>query len=226
MAKATAAKSDLSGFNRRQTTSSAMRLLAAAVAGVAAGVVVGAVWGWALLPLVAWVVASAVFLLWTWTAVWPLDGPDTKRLSQREDPSQALADVVLVFAAVAALLAVALVIFRSSQDTGVAAAARIILGVLAVAGAWAVLHTTFSLKYTREYYRDPAGGISFNQDDLPASRDFAYVAFTIGMTFQVSDTNLSTSRIRSLALRHALLAYLFGAVIIAVTINLLAGLSG
>jgi uncharacterized membrane protein len=226
MAKPTASRPNLSGFNRRQTTSSGMRLLAAAVTGVVAGGAVGAVWGWAFLPLVAWVVASGVFLLWTWTALWPLDGPDTELLAQREDPSQALADVVLVIAAVAALLAVALVISRSSQDHGVAAAARTVLGVLSVAGAWAVLHTTFTLKYTREYYRAPAGGISFNQDDLPASRDFAYLAFTIGMTFQVSDTNISTCRIRSLALRQALLAYLFGAVIIAVTINLLAGLSG
>jgi uncharacterized membrane protein len=197
----------------------------AAVSGVTVGVAVGAIWSWTFLPLAAWVFAVAVFLLWTWTAVWPLDGPATKRLAQREDPSLALADVVLLFAAVAALLAVALVIFRSGQDHGSAATARTVLGVISVAGAWAVLHTTFTLKYAREYYRAPQGGISFNQDDPPGYRDLAYLAFTIGMTFQVSDTNIETSRVRALALRHALLSYLFGAVIIAVTINLLAGLS-
>jgi len=55
--------------------------------------------------------------------------------------------------------------------------------------------------------------------------DFAYLAFTIGMTFQVSDTDLQTSALRRIALRHMLVSYLFGAVIIAVTINLLAGLT-
>jgi uncharacterized membrane protein len=132
---------------------------------------------------------------------------------------------VVVFAAVAAMLSVALVIFGSSQDSGTAAAGRTILGVISVAGAWAVLHTTFTLKYARAYYGDHVGGINFNQDEPPAYRDFAYLSFTLGMTFQVSDTNIETSPIRALALRHALLSYLFGAVIIAVTINLLAGLS-
>jgi uncharacterized membrane protein len=59
----------------------------------------------------------------------------------------------------------------------------------------------------------------------PVWSDFAYLAFTIGMTFQVSDTDLQTSALRRIALRHMLVSYLFGAVIIAVTINLLAGLT-
>ncbi|MDQ1394509.1 MAG: hypothetical protein QOF30_3486, partial [Acidimicrobiaceae bacterium] len=53
---------------------------------------------------------------------------------------------------------------------------------------------------------------------------FAYLAFTIGMTYQVSDTNLTSQEIRRTALRHGLLSYLFGTVIIAATINLAAGL--
>jgi uncharacterized membrane protein len=66
--------------------------------------------------------------------------------------------------------------------------------------------------------------VDFNEDDAPDYRDFAYLAFTIGMTFQVSDTTLQTSEIRRTALRHALLSYVFGAVVIATTINLVAGL--
>jgi uncharacterized membrane protein len=77
----------------------------------------------------------------------------------------------------------------------------------------------------REYYRDGGGGISFNTDGRPCYSDFAYVAFTIGMTFQVSDTDLQSNVLRRLALRHMLLSYLLGAVIIAVTINLIAGLA-
>jgi uncharacterized membrane protein len=67
--------------------------------------------------------------------------------------------------------------------------------------------------------------VDFNQDAPPRYTDFAYMAFTIGMTFQVSDTQLTSAEVRAAALRHALLSYLFGSVILAATINLLAGLA-
>jgi uncharacterized membrane protein len=69
------------------------------------------------------------------------------------------------------------------------------------------------------------GGVDFNAEGAPCYIDFAYLALTIGMTFQVSDTNLKTTNIRRTALRHALLSYAFGTLIIATTINLIAGLT-
>jgi uncharacterized membrane protein len=69
------------------------------------------------------------------------------------------------------------------------------------------------------------GGVSFNQHDPPGYLDFAYLAFTIGMTFQVSDTDIRSSAIRATALRHALLSYLFGAVILATSVNFVVSLS-
>ena len=66
--------------------------------------------------------------------------------------------------------------------------------------------------------------MDFNQDEDPTYRDFAYLAFTIGMTYQVSDTNLTDGRIRATALRHALLSFVFGTAIIATMINVVAGL--
>ena len=90
--------------------------------------------------------------------------------------------------------------------------------------AWAVVHTVFSLRYADLYYEGEPGGIDFNEDDPPSYSDFAYLAWTIGMTFQVSDTDLKTQAIRRTALRHGLLSYMFGALIIATTINLIAGL--
>ena len=74
------------------------------------------------------------------------------------------------------------------------------------------------------YYAEPIGGIDFTQEPDPTYRDFAYVGFTIGMTFQVSDTDIGKSTIRTAVLRHALLSFVFGSVILAITINLLAGL--
>jgi uncharacterized membrane protein len=214
-----------SSMNRRQSARSGARLLISVVVGLLAGLPVGATLGWGFLPLVGWVAAAAVFLAWTWTAIWPLDAEDTRRLSQREDPSGPLADVLLLATAVAAMLAVVTVIFRANHASGTAEPLRLALGIASVVGAWAVVHTVFTLKYARLFYRATPGGMSFHQDGTPGYRDFAYVAFTVGMTFQVSDTDITESQIRATVLRHALVSFVFGAVIIAVTINLVAGLS-
>jgi uncharacterized membrane protein len=98
------------------------------------------------------------------------------------------------------------------------------LGVGSVIISWAVVHTIFTLRYARLYYLDVDGGVDFHQLGAPRFSDFAYMAFTIGMTFQVSDTEVNTPTFRAYILRHALLSYLFGTVIVALTINLLAGL--
>jgi uncharacterized membrane protein len=87
------------------------------------------------------------------------------------------------------------------------------------------VHTLFTLRYAELYYTGPDGGVDFNEGNPPRYVDFAYLAFTIGMTFQVSDTDIRAYPIRATALRHALLSYLFGAVVLASTVNLLAGLS-
>jgi uncharacterized membrane protein len=90
--------------------------------------------------------------------------------------------------------------------------------------SWTVVQTLFTFHYARLYYSHPAGGIDFNQEAPPRYADFAYLAFTVGMTFQVSDTALHSSALRAATLRQALLSYLLGAVILATTINLVAGL--
>jgi uncharacterized membrane protein len=84
----------------------------------------------------------------------------------------------------------------------------------------------FALAYARLYYAAPRGGVDFNEKDPPDYRDFAYLSFTIGMTFQVSDTALKSKAVRRTALRHALLSYAFGAGIIGATINLIATITG
>jgi uncharacterized membrane protein len=98
--------------------------------------------------------------------------------------------------------------------------------VLSVAVSWFLVHTLFCLRYAVLYYTGEDGGISFNQKQPPRYVDFAYFAFTIGMTFQVSDTDVTDSEVRSTALRHALVSYLFGAVVIASTVNLIANIAG
>lgn len=97
------------------------------------------------------------------------------------------------------------------------------LGIASVIGAWLVVHTVYTSRYAPLYYSDDPDGIDFNQAEPPAFADFAYLAFTMGKTYQVSDTDLQTRPIRVTALRHALLSYLLGAVVSATAINLVAG---
>ena len=89
--------------------------------------------------------------------------------------------------------------------------------------SWLAINLDFTLRYAHLYYSDPVGGVDFGGTSEPDYRDFAYLAFTIGMTYQVSDTDLLTCRFRRVLLLHALLSYLFGVVIIAAVINVSAG---
>jgi uncharacterized membrane protein len=211
----------LDGMSRGTRASAGAHLLLSLLAGIAAGSVAGIAKGWEVAGLVGWIAAAAVFLLWTWVSIWPLDASDTARLSQREDASDPVRDLVLLIVAVGALVSVSMVIFHAHQSGPL----KTVLGVACVAASWLVVHTIFTLRYAKLYYADPKGGLDFKQDSDPTFRDFAYVAFTVGMTFQVSDTDVQKPQIRATVLRHALLSFVFGAVIIAVTINLVAGLS-
>jgi uncharacterized membrane protein len=83
----------------------------------------------------------------------------------------------------------------------------------------------YALRYAAMYYSDPEGGVDFNSKEQPRFSDFLYMAFTLGMTYQVADTDLTTSAFRKATLGHAVLSFIFGTTIIATTINFIASLS-
>ena len=116
------------------------------------------------------------------------------------------------------------VVAAGSKLSGTGALEAAIVGILTVGASWFAVHTLFTAHYARLYYSGEPGGINFHDPNPPRFRDFAYLAYTVGMTFQVSDTEICLSSIRATVLRHALLSYLLGAVVLAVTINLIAGL--
>lgn len=175
-------------------------------------------------PLVGWDCAALFYLTWARLRLWPLDPDETARFALREDSNRGLRDTLLLFACLASLLAIGVVLIRARPLDGFSEQLHIALGIVSVLFSWAVIHTVFGGRYARLYYTGTDGGVRFHQQSPPRYTDFAYLAFTIGMTFQVSDTALSSPEIRRTALRHALLSYLFGAVIIASTVNLIAGL--
>lgn len=174
--------------------------------------------------LLGWDVAVVIYLAWTWSAVRGLDPGVTAQVAKREDPSTAVADLVVIGAGTAMLAAVGSALVKASQAAGDMKAYLIALGVLSVVLSWTVVHAVFALRYARAYYSDPAGGIAFNEAEPPDYIDFAYYSFTVGMTFQVADTNITSKAIRRGTLHHALLSYLFGAVLLGLVINVVATL--
>ena len=148
----------------------------------------------------------------------------TAKSALSEDASRTKGEAVLLGAGTASLVAVGLTLVEAGRSTGGTRALLIALAVASVVLGWASVHTIYALRYARLYFGEPAGGIDFNGDDQPSYLDFAYVALTVGMTSQVSDTSLTTPAMRRTAIRHALLAYLFATVVVALTINIVASL--
>ena len=153
-----------------------------------------------------------IYLAWTWAVIWQLTPGVTARLAKREDPSTAVAELVVVAAGTAMLVAVGFALVRAGQAAGFMKAYLVALGLVSVVLSWIVVHAVYALRYAREYYSEPAGGIDFNEAEPPNYIDFVYFSFTVGMTFQVADTNITTKAVRRMTLHHALLSYVFGAV--------------
>jgi uncharacterized membrane protein len=203
----------------------AARLTASALAGagVAIGMLAaGAKWGVAANG--GWVALSLVFLCWVWVEIGRKDSRETEAHATADDVSRATADLLLVCACVASLVAVGYTLIAAGKASGTDEALLIMLALGGVALAWATAHTVYTLRYAGMYYGGTPGGIDFPGAGKPDYLDIAYVGFTIGMTFQVSDTNLTLKPMRRMALRHAILSYVFGSAVVAVAINVVASL--
>ena len=174
--------------------------------------------------IAGWAVACLVYVVWVWSTIWRMDAADTKSHATLEDPGRRTVDLVLIIAAIASVIAVVWVLVDARSLKGGAQIGVALLAIVSVALSWLLVHTLYTLRYARIYYRK-AGGVDFNQDEPPQYSDFAYLAFTLGMTFQVSDTNISSTYVRRTILGHTLLSYVFGTVIVAATVNLVAGLT-
>lgn len=195
------------------------QFVVAIVAGVAAAVATGIALGWDLAALAGWDGFLVVFML---QIIASLVHNSTKVI-KTEVMSHSMLDTIVVVASVASLGAV--IVLITGKQSGIA---HIIFGLVSVVLSWIAVHTLFMLRYAALYYHKGApGGIEFNNKDgaKPMLSDFAYLAFTIGMTYQVSDTVVEDSAIRRTVLMQALVAFIFGVVIIASTINFMISLA-
>jgi uncharacterized membrane protein len=203
--------------------SARLEALTAVLSGVVVAAAVTALHSPVMGLLLGWDTVAVVYTGWLGLVLLRRDAEQTARRATVTDPDRVATDVVLLTAAVASLVTVGFVLTRARAGS-TAEFWEVGLGVLSVVLSWAMVHTLFTLRYAALYYGEPGGGIDFNSPEPPTYRDFAYLAFTIGMTFQVSDTALHSAALRRTALQHALLSYLFGTGILATTVNLVASL--
>ncbi|MBO0701563.1 MAG: DUF1345 domain-containing protein [Candidatus Dormibacteraeota bacterium] len=206
----------------RPGTSTKVGLPVGLVAGVIVALVVAHYSG-AFALLAGWLTGALVVNAWTWALVWRLDAAGTRAHVQEDDPGRRLAGLIVVLCSIASLGAVGYLLLQRAASPRLVVI-QAVLCVVSVVMAWVTVHTMFTLRYAHFYYSDPEGGFDFHQREPPQYSDFAYVAFTVGMSYAISDTDVGKAEIRRNALVHALISYLLGAVVIGATINLLVSL--
>jgi uncharacterized membrane protein len=203
------------------------RALTALIAGLILAAVLLPFVTWGLALVGGWDAAALTVLLTIWPIIIRADSSLAPQLAAREDQTEGLARTLLVGASTASLLGAGYALHLADRDSGAPRVLLIGFAVLTVVLSWTVINTVYTLRYADENFRSKPGGIAFGTEDgqqHPSYRDFAYVAFTIGMCYQVSDTTLRDPQIRRTALAHAILSYVFGVVIVAGSVNLISGL--
>lgn len=205
---------------------SRVKLIIAIVLGVIAAILVPVPTGSqsvAFSVLVGFCLGAATFSVSTLMSIMRMDADQTKSHVQGLSPSRTEVDLTVLFASFGALVAIALMLVGGSHKPDATKVIEGIVTIACVAAAWLSIHTTYSLRYAKQYYNVEPGCIDFFTD-TPLFSDFAYLAFDLGMTYQVSDTSVKTSAARRIVFGHTLLSYVFGACIVASAMNLVIGL--
>jgi uncharacterized membrane protein len=201
------------------------RLLLAVVAG---GVVAAALPGPVGAPLRAvagWDVAALVLLVLVWRIILAAGPEETARRAAAEDVGRSFAWAVAVLGSTVSIFAATVALRNARSMAPLAERELALLCLVAVATAWLVCHTTYTMRYAHLYYRDDGdlGGLGFPGTEMPCLLDFAYYSFTIGMCFQVSDITVTQHRMRRATLGHALLSFAFNTAVLAMALSLLFG---
>ncbi|MFC4212285.1 DUF1345 domain-containing protein [Pedobacter lithocola] len=143
--------------------------------------------------------------------------------AKMQDETRGEIFAIVVVSTFAGLLAVILVLLDKEVKT-----LDLIVAIAGMFLSWSLVHTTFTMRYAHLFYGDSkleGTGLEFPGNEKPDFIDFAYFSFVIGMTFQVSDVEISSRKIRRVTLLHSVIAFIFNTVIVALTINSLAGMS-
>ncbi len=173
-------------------------------------------------------VISLIWLLFIAAKPWQV-----MRLAGKQDTSRRVIFIFIILAACASMFAVIILLEPTAHMPHHQVVRHVLLAVASVGCSWILLHTIFALRYAHMFYAnlhdDETGhacgsGLLFPEESVPDYIDFAYFSFVVGMTFQVSDVEISSREIRRLTLVHSLLSFLFNTIIVALSINVISGL--
>ncbi|PJJ53351.1 DUF1345 domain-containing protein [Hymenobacter chitinivorans] len=214
-------------IHRLGQLSATIRLVVALLLGAGAWLLLPA----KLLPMAravaAWDAFGLTTLLLFWAAITTADVKHIRQTAQREDASRTLSFAFVLVAALSSLLAVILLLSSVHELSRPALHLHVGLGIAAVALAWLLVHTVFTLRYAHLYYDatadGDAGGLEFPGREPPDYLDFAYFSFVVGMTAQTADVSISSQYVRRLALLHGLVSFGFNTAVVALSISGLAG---
>jgi uncharacterized membrane protein len=182
--------------------------------------------------VVAWDMFTLAILALAWVVICTKDPYETRRNARLQDASATFLFVLVISAATASLVAVGLLLATAKNLSPTGLAGHIALSLTAVVFSWMLVHTLFALRYAHLYFQDAreverhavSGGLIFPGKENLDYLDFAYFSFVIGMTCQVSDVQVASSKMRRLALVHGLISFAFNTAILAMFVNIIAGL--
>jgi uncharacterized membrane protein len=182
--------------------------------------------------ILTWNTFAVIDLIFAWIVISTKDPYEVRRTARLQDASATFLFTLVIVAANASLFAAALLLGSAKDLTPTMLAKHVALAVLSVVCSWFLVHTLFALRYAHLYYQNAhkvdrdqvAGGLTFPGDDSPGFMDFAYFSFVIGMTCQVSDVQVAAPRLRVVCLIHGLISFAFNTAILAMFVNIIAGL--
>lgn len=182
--------------------------------------------------LLGWDVFCLCFLLLSWITFFKPHNHNTMREEARiQNEKGIIVFVLALLATLAGFMAVFLLLI-SRKGSYTELSLLLVTAFLGLMLSWTLVHTLFTVRYAYMYYADHkdhpethAGGLEFPDEPHPGFLDFAYFSFVVGMTFQVSDVVITSAKLRRVVLLHSLLSFGFNTIIVALTINLIAGLS-
>ena len=177
--------------------------------------------------IATWDVFALCVLLLAWLTITTTPTEKLRTRAQMQDVSRTVIFVFVILAACAGLFAVGFLFFTNKGTQRPHFTVHLLMSLLAIVSSWSLVHTVFGLRYAHTFYGDHddpkkqqhAGGLIFPGDESPNYMDFAYFSFVIGMTFQVSDVQITSREFRQLVLLHGILSFGFNTVILALTIN-------
>ena len=179
--------------------------------------------------MIGWDTFSLCMIVMSWITFSITTSQQIRQLAKEQDSSRVIIFVIVLISTFASFLAVLLLIIAKKEFKS-AEAFHLTIAIGGMVLSWVLIHTIFTLRYAHIFYGDNkekpeihAAGLEFPGDKKPDYLDFAYFSFVLGMTFQVSDVQVTSKRLRRLAMLHGILAFGYNTIMIALTINLIAG---